>query len=111
MIEPVSSRSIPLEWQFVPPEEAEPQKHVPGADAEVASLYYQSSIQSLNPTINTATVDKAKEIAPATQPKKSFWGKVKDWFANLLGIAKTEAPAPEIDNKQNPTNPTMPRHQ
>lgn len=107
MIDPISSRSIPLEWpEFVPLEKAEPQNHVPGADAEVASLYYQSSIQSLNPTVNTASVDKAKDIAPATQPNKSFWGKVKDWFANLLGIAKMEAPAPEIDDKQNPTNPT-----
>ncbi len=37
--------------------------------------------------------------------EKSFWGKIKGWFSNLLGIADTKATTPDHDESQKTLNP------
>lgn len=68
----------------------EKSKPTDSAVAEVASLYYQSSIspslhcESLSPQKNLDTLGKIE----TDQPQKSWFGKTKDWLWSLFGVKK-----------------------
>lgn len=101
MTDPITSRHSPLVWPDPYAHEtkalhaADKKAETTSAEAEIASLYYQSSIQSLNPTFAASTAKEAKTVNAAVEQPKSLWGQFTDWFSNLIGISKKVEKAPE----------------
>lgn len=93
MIEPVGPRLFPNpHWIFDgAAEEPTTTKKNVSAEAEVASLYYQSSIMSLaapetQPAKSAVTAAKVE----TSQPQKSWFGRTKDWLWGLFGLEKKQ---------------------
>ena len=98
-MDPITARHSPLSWPepytYESPQAKVKKVDTHSAEAELAALFYQSSIQSLNPSVANGTEKTAKAVNEAVEHKPSFWGRLKDWFYNLVGISKTKADMPE----------------
>lgn len=90
----------PTAWSATPP--AKEDLHA--AEAEVASLYYQSTITSLAPAASAKNQEDLK--VENTETKKSLLGRAKDWLWGIFGwgqkqpVSELEA---ETENLQNNT--------
>jgi hypothetical protein len=79
------------------------------AEAEIASLYYQSSIQSLKPPIDPLAASKqAVKAAQEQKKEKSTLQKVTDWFWNLIGWGKKEEAIENLAAEEDASAPNAP---
>jgi hypothetical protein len=76
------------------------QHDLKSASAEVASLYYQSSIApAVQPSIiSTAVASQVK--VDSTQTQKSWFGKSKDWLWNLFGLNKKQPAVSSVNDSE-----------
>lgn len=87
MVDPVGRRLYPNPfWALDDEPQSNANEASKAAEPEVISLYYQSSISSLAPPAPTPA--KSEAAVSATQVKKPWYSKTKDWLWNLFGINK-----------------------
>jgi hypothetical protein len=95
----------PVTWSATPP--AKEDLHA--AEAEVASLYYQSTITSLAPAASEKNQTDLK--VENSETKKSLFGRAKDWLWGIFGwgqkqpISELEAENAEILQSNNDEDP------
>lgn len=96
MVQPIGQRSTPLIWHTEPimaQESALAPSHgeIKKAQSHVASLNFKyDTIESLAPQ---KEVPKKADAVEAGNEKKSFLGRIGDWFWGLLGYDTKQAPA------------------
>jgi hypothetical protein len=101
MTDPISSaqsKRDPIEWSF----HAYAKEDAHGADAQVASLYYQSTISSLAPQDQTVQASLLKVESAKTE--KSIFSRAKDWLWGIFGWGQQQ-PVSDLDDDDDDGDP------
>lgn len=95
MIDPIhNSNHKPIDWAWWTSDKEDLDLH--GAEEEVASLYYQTTLSSMAPTNSKTSLNEQKIETIET---KSILTRAKDWFWNLIGWGEAQ-PVPESEEEE-----------